>query len=258
MRDHRGGAHTELVTGPAVGGRGRHRRRWSRILVCSSALALVATMTGLTTTGAWAGPPTSVTGVTASLTSAAAGAQVNWTVGFTVSATGGLPGNNSSTVSVTLPTGSSVGSPSSDVVTDTTTGQSVSYGYCGNPSGTTVTCTFDDGNAVNAGDTLSVVLYGVTNPATTGPVTFSASTSADTQPASASVTLTAAQAVTGVTATETSTAAGAQVTVDGRFHRLVDRHPRGHRRQHHHRDSAHGYHFRLLQRRHHLRHHVRN
>ena len=209
MKDHRGGAHTHIVTGPVVGRPSRTGRRWTRLLVGGSTLALL--VTGLTASVASAGSPTSVTGLAATLTSSATGAVGNWTVGFTVSATGGLPGTNASTVSVTLPTGSSVGSPSSDVVTDTTTGQSVSYGYCGNPSGTTVTCTLDEGNAVNGGDTLSVALYGVTNPGTSGPVTFSASTSADTQPASASVTLTAAQAVTGVTATETSTAASAQV-----------------------------------------------
>jgi len=209
MRDHRGGAHPQIATGPVGGRHVRKARRWTRLLVCVSTLALL--LTGFTATEASAGSPTSLTGLAATLTSSASGAVGNWTVGFTVSATGGLPGNNSSTVSMTLPAGSSPGSLSSDVVTDTTTGQSVSYGYCGNPSGTTVTCNLDEGNAVNDGDTLSVVLYGVTNPATTGSVTFSASTSADTQPASASVTLTAAQAVTGVTATETSTAAGAQV-----------------------------------------------
>jgi hypothetical protein len=163
------------------------------------------------TTSASAGSPTTVTGLAATLTSSASGAAGNWTVGFATSASGALPGNGS-TVTVDLPAGSSPGSSvASDVVTDTTTGQTVSY-ECATPGGTTVTCTFDYGNAVSAGDTLSVALYGVTNPAATGPVTFSASTSADTQAASASVTLTAAQPVTGVTATETSTAAGAQVT----------------------------------------------
>jgi hypothetical protein len=206
MRHHWKGT-AEEGAGGWVGRRIRPTLGWTRLLVGSAALAL--TVTGVTATEAAAGAPTSVTGLAATLTSAASGATGNWTVGFTASASGGLPGNGS-TVSVTLPAGSSVGSLSNDFVTDTTTGQNENYG-CANPSGTTVTCTFDYGNVVNAGDTVSVALYGVTNPATTGPVSFSASTSADTQPASASVTLLAAHPVTGLTATETSTAVGAQV-----------------------------------------------
>ncbi|HXQ61686.1 MAG TPA: hypothetical protein VN796_05085 [Acidimicrobiales bacterium] len=207
MSGERGGTRTERGAGSSVGRGVGHKLGWTRLLVTGFVLALA--VTGLTATEASAGPPTSVTGLSATVTSSASGATGNWTVGFTTSSSGAMPGIGS-TVSVILPAGSSPGPVASDVVTDTTTSQTVSF-ECTNPGGTTVTCTANDGNAVSAGDTLSVALYGVTSPATTGPVTFSASTSADTQAASASVTLTTAQAVTGVTATETSTAAGAQV-----------------------------------------------
>jgi hypothetical protein len=185
----------------------RRARHHGRLVL--GILALAATMTGLTTTDAWAGPPTSVTGVTAALTSAAAGAQVNWTVGFTTSASGALAGSGSN-VTVVLPAGASLGPSGPDTLTDTTSGQGLAND-CGNVTSTEVTCQLNFGNPVAAGDVLSVALFAVTNPTATGPATVSASTSSDTQHGTTSVTITAAQAVTGVTASETSTAAGAQV-----------------------------------------------
>jgi len=188
-----------------VTGQRRHR---VRLIV--GAVALVSSVTGLTTTAAWASPPTSVTGVTASLTSPAAGAVGNWTVGFTTSASGALAGSGSS-VTVSLPAGGSLGPSGSDTVTDTTSGQGLAND-CGNVTSTTVTCQLNFGNPVAAGDVVSVALFGVTNPTTTGLATVSASTTSDTQPGTTSVSITAAKTVTGVTASETSTAAGAQAT----------------------------------------------
>jgi hypothetical protein len=148
-----------------------------------------------------------VTGLSVVPTSTAAGASTNWTVGFTTSPTGALayPGG---TITTALPSGTALGSFDGGTVSDTTTGQTVSNN-CSPTSGTTVTCTLNDGNPVNAGDVLSVVLDGVTNPTATGPATSTVSTSSDTSPVTQSVTITAAQAVTGLSVVPTSTAAGA-------------------------------------------------
>ena len=67
-----------------------------------------------------------------------------------------------------------------------------------------MTCQFNFGNPVAAGDVVSVALFGVTNPTTTGPATVSASTTSDTQPGTTSVSITAAKTVTGVTASARS------------------------------------------------------
>jgi len=156
---------------------------------------------------------TSVSAVSAVPSSTAAGAQVNWTIGLTASATGALPYGAVTSVTVKLPTGSTFGSYDNfgnSTVLDTTTGRYVASG-CPLSTGTTVTCSLNEGYTVNAGDVLSVSLDGVTNPAGTGPGTLSVSTSSDTTPVNKSVTFTAAKAVTGVSATPTSTGVGAQV-----------------------------------------------
>ena len=184
------------------------RARLLRILACSSLVA-VATI-DLIPNPAGARPLTVVTAVTVTPTSTAVGAQVNWTVGLT--ATGAMPYGSDDTVTVTLPTGSTFGSFNNYVastVTDTTTVQNLSNS-CTVTSGTTVSCQFNYGNSVNAGDVLAVTLYGVTNPTTTGSGTVSVSTSADTTPVSKSVSTTAAKAVPGVTVTPSTTEAGAQ------------------------------------------------
>ena len=174
-----------------------------RILACSSVLA--AALTGLAASEASAGPPTSVSNVSVSPTSTAAGATTNWTIGFTTSSTGALayPG---ASVTVALPAGVSLGSFQGGSVTDTTTGNPLSNSCSG---GTTMTCSFDYGYSANAGDVLSVVLTDVTNPTSTGSVSTTVSTSSDTQGVSKSVTITAAKAVSNVSVSPTSTAAGA-------------------------------------------------
>jgi hypothetical protein len=209
MRTHRGGDR-----GGDRGGADRERGRRSgsvrgrtRLLLSGSVLALA--VTGISAGPAFAGPPTSVTGVSAALTTTAAGGEANWTVGFTVSASGAMPGTGSS-VTVNLPTGSSPGPTGGDMVTDVTSGQTLTAANCVN-SGTSVTCYLNYNNPVSGGDVLSFTLDAVTNPSTTGSDSFTVATSADTQPAGGSATITTMQPVTGVTATETSTEAGAQV-----------------------------------------------
>ncbi len=178
--------------------------------MCSSLLAAVVTglSLGLSTDQAWAGSGTSVTNVSVSSTSTAAGALANWTIGFTTSNTGALayPG---SSVTVTLPTGTTFGSYEGGSVTDTTTGDPLVVSGCSNTSGTTVVCTFNEGYSANAGDVLSVVLTDVTNPTATGSATTTVSTSADTKNATAAFTVTAAQAVSSLSVTPSSAVAGA-------------------------------------------------
>ena len=94
---------------------------------------------------AWAGPPTSVTSLSATASSSAAGALSTWTVGFTTSSSGALEGSAGSTITVTLPTGTTLGSFTGGPVTDVTTDQTVGYPMarlypCSVVSGTTLTC----------------------------------------------------------------------------------------------------------------------
>ena len=162
-------------------------------------------------------PANSVKSVSATSTSTAAGAKADWTVGFTTSATGGIPAADGS-VSVTLPSGTELGSSNTDtcVVTDTTTSNIVSEGNF-STSGTTETCSFNTGSGVIAGNVLSVALNAVTNTTTTGSASVSVVTSADTKAATASVSITTANAVSGLTVVPSSTAAGAQTTWTANF-----------------------------------------
>src|ERR1700689_2634533 len=86
---------------------------------------------------AWAGPPTSVTSLSATPSSSAAGALSTWTIGFTTSSSGALEGSAGSTITVTLPTGTNMGSFAGGTVTDTTAGHTVGFN-CTVMSGTTV------------------------------------------------------------------------------------------------------------------------
>jgi hypothetical protein len=160
---------------------------------------------------------TSVTSLSATPSSSAAGALSTWTIGFTTSSSGALEGSAGSTITVTLPTGTILGSFTGGTVTDVTTGQIVNYPYyyyydCTVVSGTTVSCPIYYYETVNAGDVVSVVLYGVTNPTTTGPATVSVSTSSDTLAASTSTSITTDRSVTSLSATPSSSAAGALST----------------------------------------------
>jgi trimeric autotransporter adhesin len=193
-----------------VGPTERNQQGWvrfelTRVIICSSMLA--ASLSGLISSQAGADSPTSVTNLTASVLSPAAGATTDWTIGFTTSSTGVLVAGNSA-ITVTLPAGT-IDQFANGRVTDTTLGSRITT-FCAYTTGTTVTCLIDEGGpTVNAGDTLSVLLTGVTNPTATGAATSTVSTSSDTQPASTSVTLSPAQAISSLSLSTTSTAVGA-------------------------------------------------
>ncbi len=150
----------------------------------------------------------SVTGVTASETSTAAGAQVTWQVGFTASSTGTLEGTAGSTITVTLPPGTTFGSYTGGITVDTTTVNNIDYG-CVVSSGTTLSCGVFLGQTVNPGDVVSVTIQAVTNPSTTGSKTVTVSTSSD-HAGTTSVPITVDQAVSGVSVAMVSTAANAE------------------------------------------------
>jgi hypothetical protein len=160
---------------------------------------LVATTTSVTITSAQ-----SVHGLSATPASTAAGVLTNWTFGFTSSSTGQLAPWGA-TVTLTLPTGTSLGSFTGGLVTDTTNG--AEFANCSVVSGTTVSCFVSYNQTLNAGDAFSVTLDGVTNPTTTGPATVSVSTSADTKLATTSVT------ITGVVCSKLSGKASGKITI---------------------------------------------
>jgi hypothetical protein len=128
--------------------------------------------------------------VTDSSPSSAAGARTVYTIAFTTSATGGLSAKAGSQITITLPSGTGLGSLSGSSVTDTTSGQQV--GSCGT-SGVVATCSIS--GTVPSGDGVSVELDGVVNPTASGAETLKVSTSSDTtQATSASYSVTAASA----------------------------------------------------------------
>ncbi len=155
--------------------------------------------------------PQGVTGVTVGVPtpSTAAGATTDYTVGFQVSSTGGMTPAASSTVTLSMPSTTGLGSESGTVYDGTT-----EVGYCYASSSSVATCPIDE-NPVNAGDSLVVTLDDVINPTAAGSYTLDVSTSSDSTPVtSPSYTVTAPQAVTGVTVSiaPPSTAAGATTT----------------------------------------------
>jgi hypothetical protein len=142
------------------------------------------------------------------LTSTAASATTNWTIDFTTSSTGAMV--NGGTLTLNLPAGTTFGSFVGGRVTDTATGN-IESNDCANSSGTTVTCPLEsnDNSVVNAGDMVSVLLPGVTNPTSAGTAATTVWTSSDPLVATQSVTLTQPQAVANLSVTPTSTAVGA-------------------------------------------------
>src|SRR5205823_634779 len=127
--------------------------------------------------------PASVSSVTATATSLAAGAKANWTAGFTTSNSGALAAAGTITVAFPTWTGGTIPaapsivllSPASFVTTCTAAAATVA---------TTVTITLASASgqtsalAKNTAATLEIV--GITNTTTTGAKTISVSTSADT------------------------------------------------------------------------------
>ena len=95
--------------------------------------------------------------------SAAAGALTRYVLGFNVSATGGLSGEAGSTITVSLPFGTTSAGWQGGTVRNVTTNTDV--GTCPQPSGLTTTCSFFSCGVVSGGDQLQITLRGLTNGA---------------------------------------------------------------------------------------------
>ncbi|HEY5250370.1 MAG TPA: hypothetical protein VIJ09_01840 [Acidimicrobiales bacterium] len=184
------------------------RVRLLRLLVSAT---LAAAVTGLVSDQGWAVPPTMVSGLAATSTSTAAGALVTWSIGFSTSASGAMEGSSGASVTVTLPTGTTFGSFGHANMFDTTSDNFLTTS-CTLAGGSALSCNVAGGQTVNAGDQLSLSVFGATNPAATGPGTVSVSTTSDTAMATVPVSITTAQSVTGLTLGLVSTAADALTT----------------------------------------------
>jgi hypothetical protein len=112
-------------------------------------------------------------GVGIAAPSASAGARTDYAVAFTTSPTGGLGAG--STITVTLPAGTSLASLSPSRVSDA----GLAVGSCTATSSTVATCTIASGSTVHGGDNLFIDLEGATNPAA-GIYHASVATSSDT------------------------------------------------------------------------------
>lgn len=160
--------------------------------------------------------PVSALGVSASSTAAGA-SEVNYTVDFKASRTGGLVANQG-TVTLALPPGSVFirGNAISGLtmyVDDVTTGQDgMSFGFEGSVTDGGATFTGLLPISVAAGDRVDLTYTEVTNAPVTGPATASFSTSSDTRPATSRFTLTPAGSVAAPTAVPSTQAPGAAAT----------------------------------------------
>ena len=140
---------------------------------------------------------------------AAAAARSGYTIAFNVSATGALAQTAGSNVVVTFPSDTKLTGLSSTVLTDTTTAKAVGQA---NPSSTlAVTFFLYTGAVVNAGDHLTALVAGATNPTSPGTAyTLTVSTSSDTAAVtSGSYAIVAAHGVGKPTVTPSSHTAGA-------------------------------------------------
>ncbi len=129
---------------------------------------------------------------------------------FKTSTTGGMSGSAGSKITIVFPSGTGFGQlTNAGAVRDGTT---LVGGNC-SESSTTVTCGIFGGTTINAGDTLTLELDGVTNPSTqsTGN-TVSVSTTSDNSSATQSTNtyaITNAQSVSNASVTLSNSAAGA-------------------------------------------------
>src|SRR3954468_3586209 len=123
-----------------------------------------------------ANPVTNVT-VDPATPSNAAGARTIYTVAFKASATGGLSQPANSRIVVTFPAGTDLSNVLNSQVFDTTAAPSTPMGNCGF-NGTVATCGFFNGAAIPAGDSVKVVINGVTSPGA-GSKTLTVSTTSD-------------------------------------------------------------------------------
>src|ERR1700733_14978152 len=150
--------------------------------------------------------------------SAGAGALTSYTVTFATSSTGGLANASGSKITITLPSGTGTSNFLNGSVSDVTTSKN-NIGSCAN-SGLTITCTFFGGATTNAGDTLSIVLNGITNPTTTSSTdTLTVATTSDLTPVTSgdSAILAAQQLATPSVSIAPSAGAGALTSYTVRF-----------------------------------------
>jgi hypothetical protein len=149
--------------------------------------------------------PEQVTGVTGvSLSSAAGGIKhVRYSFGFTASGTTGAlvaPG----TITIAAPAGTVL--PGVAQLRDNTTGASFSRSGTLSNSNATLTVSLCCTDTINPGDSVTVTLDDVTNPATGGPYTLGVSTSSNPGAVTgAGYSLTAPQSLTGLTSITVTT-----------------------------------------------------
>ncbi len=196
-----------------LAGRSLHRL----VLVVVGAVALVVAFvpSALGTSGsiAAAASTSSVTSPSVSLSSTAAGAtDVDYTVGFTTSATtGAIPAGG--TISLVAPQGTAWPGGGNFgvnyVITDSTTSSGSGNGGSFIMADNSAAVTMSVPNAIKAGDSLSIAVSGVVNPAA-GSGSITISTSSDLTPvASPSYSITSTSSVTSPSVSLSSTAAGA-------------------------------------------------
>jgi hypothetical protein len=92
---------------------------------------------------------------------------VNYTINFTASPTGGLSGTAGSTVTMVFPTGTNLGSVTSASLNDVTTSTN-NIAFANSSTTTTLVFHLFGGSSSAAGDHLSAVVQGATNPSTAG------------------------------------------------------------------------------------------
>jgi hypothetical protein len=168
----------------------------------------------------------SISGVTFTPSTSAGGASANWGIAFQTSATGRLL--DGSTVVLGIPPGATLPTATGSYsLRDDTTGggpyaaHSVSVGS----SSVTLTLSVPNLAVIGAGDRLSLVVHGVTNPAAgVAASDISLATGSDPGPVTAVAPAAAAASgtVTGVTLWQTTVAAGASGVVWGTRFRVSD------------------------------------
>ena len=153
---------------------------------------------------AFASPVANLTVVNAN-PSAGAGARTQYAVGFTTSATGGLSSAANSRINVTFPAGTAFSGYTSGTVRNAA---AEDVGSCSNPTALTIQCSLFSGRSIGAGQAVSVVFSGITNPGTAGQQTLTVTTTADQDPASTQYTVVAANPITAVTVDNTNAVTG--------------------------------------------------
>jgi hypothetical protein len=149
-------------------------------------------------------------------TPATPGAAATYSIGIAPGTLGALVGSSSysgaGSVTVTLPAAVGVTNTQGSMYL----GQNY-VGYC-TPVGSVFTCRIAAGTTVGAGQAATIVLSGLTNPATASTYGVTVSTSADAKPVSAPLTISAAAqapTVTDISPTSGPVTGGTQVTVNG-------------------------------------------